>query len=84
MYTIKTEFDGTCKIQNWQNSSLRVGYYMAYGPWKNQFKGKTYRIKYDYETGGDGEKVLVKENTTELFFNNSIAFDSTFEVQFSK
>ena len=57
---------------------------MAAGPYAKLFKGKTFRIKYDYETDADGEKTVVKENTTELFFNNSIAFDSTFEVRFSK
>ena len=61
-----------------------MNYFMAYGPYRQLFKGKTYRIAYDYiNDSADGEKVLINDNSLELYFNNSISFNSNFEFEVS-
>ena len=39
-YAIDTEFDGICKMQRWQDKTVKFSYFMAYGPYKEQFVGK--------------------------------------------
>ena len=57
---------------------------MAYGPWKNSFRGTKYKIAYDYENDSpDGEKTVLEQNVTEMFFNNSISFDANFGFEYS-
>ena len=85
MYTIKTEFDGVCKMQPWNIENIRVNYWMAAGPLKEKFRGQKYHISYNFATGtADGKKVLIKDEIEDLKFNNSIAFSAYFETQFTK
>ena len=58
---------------------------MALGPEQYKYKGKKYHVAYDYENlSANGEHKLIESNVTQIFFNNSIAFNTFFEFKFSE
>ena len=69
----KSEFEGRCKMLHWHVHNVRVNYWLAAGPYRNDFRGKNYSQHYNYTTDSvDGEKKLVKDHVREMIFNHTI------------